>query len=332
MTEWQPSFVHARTGYRSTSLRGIYRQCSDKERQWSVDFYDRYPTGHGTGLLTPFTGILQGGGPLANAKALVQQIRTGVRISGAAEESDLAARLMDALTNCFPDTTEIAVAVSGGVDCWLLAALLKGLGHRVCGWYLETGIPGYCEREQVERSSTALGIECRHIRVTAEDFVEALPEFTVVTQMPIYNLHPVSKWLLARGLRREGITALVTGDAADQVMRWDWDCDLLPLTVACFQGAGIRLVTPFMAAGVIQCCRQPDPNKQPVRKLAQQLGVPDVAKQPTLFPALLLPEQPRASLPAVPGYDRAGEDRKACLSYTSALLLQSLEDTHQCAG
>ncbi len=326
MTEWQPSFVHARTGYRSTSLREIYSLCLDAGRGWSVDFFDRYPTGRGAGLLTPFAGILQGPGPLAGGEALVLG-----KWAGAAKKIDLAASLSHALTELFPHSAEVAVAVSGGVDCWLLAALLKRLGYRVCGWYLETRIQGYCEREQVARSSEVLGIECRHIRVAAEEFVEALPEFTAIVQTPIYNLHPVSKWLLAKGLRREGVTAVVTGDAADQVMRWDWNCDLLPLSIACFHGAGIRMVAPFMAEGVVRCCQQPEPHKQPVRKLAQHLGVPDVPKQPTLFPALTLPSQPRASLPSAPGYRLAGEDRRACLSYTSGLLQQSLEDATRCA-
>ena len=334
MTEWRQTFLHTRTGKVSTSLREIYGQCSEQERQLSAEFYGRYPAGRGTGRLTPFAGILQGPGPLAGGDALV---RGDDRAPQAAKGRDLEARLSRALAESLPPstplTTEVAVAVSGGVDCWLLAALLKHLGYRVCGWYLETGIPGYCEREQVERSSAALGIPCRYIRVAATDFVACLAEFTAVTQTPIYNLHPVSKWLLAKALREEGIKAVVTGDAADQVMRWEWECDLLPLTIACFQGAGIRMVAPFMADEVVGFARQPYPDKQPVRDLAQRFGVPTIAKQPTLFPPLTLPSRPRASLPApVAGDMPAHADRARCLAYTTGLLQGWLAEAARCAG
>ena len=324
MSDWQRFFMHTRTDIRSPSLREVYRQCAAEDRQLSADFYRRYVAGRGAGNLTPFTGILQGPGPLAGGADLVSKVTA---------DSDLQACLSRALADALSRTTEVAVAVSGGVDCWLLAALLKLLGYKVCGWYLDTGIPGYCERAQVERSSQELGIECRYIRATAEDFVASLEPFTAVTQTPIYNLHPVSKWLLAKGLREHGITSLVTGDAADQVMRWEWDCDLLPLTIACCQGAGIRMVAPFMADDVIRFCRQPHPDKAPVRKLARRLGVPVVAKQPTLFPPLMLPPRPRTHLPLTKaGVMPAMEDRMCCLSYTTGVLQQLLEEPARCVG
>lgn len=330
MSTWQRTLLHPRSGESSTSLREIYRLCSDEERRLSAEFFDQYPAGRGTGLLTPFTGILQGPGPLAGGEGLVRDEANAD--ASQASQSDLEARLSRALAEALPEHGEVAVAVSGGVDCWLLAVLLRNLGCQVRGWYLETGIPGYCEREQVERSSEALGIRCRYIRVAARDFVESLGEFTAVTQTPIYNLHPVSKWLLAKELRKEGVTTLVTGDAADQVMRWEWDCDLLPLTIACFQAAGIRLVAPFLTEEVIRFCRQPDSDKQPIRDLARQLGVPAVAKQPTMFPHLTLPLRPRASLPSTgAARKRPSNDQTSCLVHTTGLLQQWLEEATSCA-
>ena len=234
------------------------------------------------------------------------------------------------------------VAVSGGIDSWLLAAMLRTLGYRVRGWYLESGISGYCERDQVERFSDTLGILCRYIKVAASDFLASVPEFLSVTETPIYNLHPVSKWLLAKALRREGISTLVTGDGADQVMRHEWDCDLLPLTLACFQSAGVRLIAPFLAAPVIGFCRVPHPDKGPIRELARQLGVPSVPKHPTLFPAVELPMHPRALLPGMelggrrPAFSRRTDDERRSsvllLSYTTGLLIEALEEHKQCAG
>src|SRR5260370_33971780 len=65
---WQRSFVRARTGKVSSSLRELYEECSDEERRLSPVFFERYPLGRGVGTLTAFDGILQDSGPLAFAK------------------------------------------------------------------------------------------------------------------------------------------------------------------------------------------------------------------------------------------------------------------------
>jgi hypothetical protein len=93
MTEWQRSFLHTRTGKSSLSLREMCMECSDEERQLSVEFYDRYPAGRSTGFFTPFAGILQGPGPLAGGEDLVRAHRANELVSQAAEEPDLDARL-----------------------------------------------------------------------------------------------------------------------------------------------------------------------------------------------------------------------------------------------
>jgi Asparagine synthase len=314
---WQRSFVRARTGKVSPRLCELYSECTDEERRLSSAFFERYPVGQGTGTLTAFAGILQDPGPLAFAK----------RIVGTA-----GGDLCEALEAELAGGGEVAVAVSGGIDSWVLAALLKRLGYRVRGWYLESGVEGYCEREQVLRCQKALGIPCEHIRVSAADFVESAAEFVAVTETPIYNLHPVSKLLLARGLARNGVTSVVTGDGADQVMRRDWDCDLLPLTLTCFRAAGIRVIAPFLSERVVSWCTRPYLDKQPLRALGRLLGVPDAPKHPTLFPVGQVGNlRPIANRPARVR-DNSPGPVAAVLEYTTELLLQTLETPHPCAA
>jgi asparagine synthase (glutamine-hydrolysing) len=181
-----------------------------------------------------------------------------------------------------PDTGEVAVAVSGGLDSWVLALLLRRMGRRVRGYTLVSNVAGYCEASQTAALAHSFGVALSAIPST--DFEAALPRFLRVTQTPIYNLHPVSKLLLAEALAGRGVDRVVTGDAADQVFRCESDCDLLPLTQACFAHARVALLTPFLAPEVRALCVVPDPDKLPLRELATTLGIPPIAKRPTMFP------------------------------------------------
>jgi hypothetical protein len=116
---------------------------------------------------------------------------------------------------------------------------------------------------------------------------------------------------------------VITGDGADQVFRHDVDCDLLPITIRCFQAAGVRLTLPYLDPRVMASISSPYSDKQPLRALAEALGIPRQKKQTSLFPDDGIPTQPRAVLPI-------GGARE-CLSWTTALLLAAL-DQRACAA
>lgn len=183
-----------------------------------------------------------------------------------------------------PAAEPVAVALSGGLDSWVLALLLRDAGYRVRGLSLVSRVPGYCEWEQVEALSRQFQLPVEPIEVVEDGFESALSRFLAVTQTPIYNLHPVSKLLLAEGAAARGVRSIVSGDAADQVFRCETDCDLLPLTQACFRYARVELHTPFLAPEVRGLCVAPDPDKRPLRELAAALGIPPIPKRPTLYP------------------------------------------------
>ena len=184
--------------------------------------------------------------------------------------------------NRLPAGRAIPVALSGGLDSWVLALLLRQAGFRVHGLTLVSGVSGYCEYEQVDSLARRFDMEVEPI--PAADFEAALPRFLAITGTPIYNLHPISKLLLAEAAAARELSFLVTGDAADQVFRCETSCDLLPLTQSCFRHAGVELITPFLAPEVRALCVEPDPHKLPLRQLAAALGIPDIPKRPTLYP------------------------------------------------
>lgn len=184
--------------------------------------------------------------------------------------------LRDTLLQALPATE--AVAVSGGLDSWVLVRLMQESGRPVHGYTLATGIAGYCELERTRGLAEQFAVRLTVFR--APDLEAALGRFLRVTQTPIYNLHPVSKLLLAEGLRDAGVAEVMGGDAADQIFRGETTCDLLPLTQSCFKHAGVRLHLPFQAVTI----HQPDPDKLALRQLAAGLGLPAIPKQPTLVP------------------------------------------------
>jgi asparagine synthetase B (glutamine-hydrolysing) len=280
---WSKSFVHRRTGQQSPSLRPLYRACTPEERAFAADFFERYPTGQGIGTLTPFAGLRANPGPLAGLPP---------------QRRPLDQALLEALQ---PHLRQATVAVSGGIDSWVLAALLKSHGCDVQAWYLESGVPGYCERDRVHCFSRALNIPVQSIQVQAQDFIDNAPAFVRATDFPIYNLHPVSKLLFAQAFAGRTV---ITGDGADQVMHGAHDCDLLPLTLSCFQAANVNLILPFLE-GVT---REPQPDKAPIRALAARLGLPQLPKNPTYFPDIQLPKG------------------QTCLAYTTDLLCAALQE------
>ena len=176
----------------------------------------------------------------------------------------------------------VPVAVSGGLDSWVLALLLRQMGRDVAGYTLVSRVEGYCEWERTRAIAAHFDIPIHPIEVSG--FETALPRFLTITRTPIYNLHPVSKLLLAEALAARGIAQIVTGDAADQVFRCETECDLLPLTQACFRHCRVELVTPFLAPAVRALCTTPDPDKRPLRELAATLGIPAIPKSPTYYP------------------------------------------------
>lgn len=195
--------------------------------------------------------------------------------------SPLGDALLSALSR-LPAGGSVPVALSGGLDSWVVALLLRQLGRTVEGFTLVSGVTGYCEWPQTRAIAAQFDIPVQPIQ--APSFDAALPRFLRVTQTPIYNLHPVSKLLFAEALATRGITRIVTGDAADQVFRCESACDLLPLTQACFRHCGVDLFTPFLAPEIRGLCTVPDPSKLPLRDLARQLGIPSIPKRPTYYP------------------------------------------------
>jgi len=111
---------------------------------------------------------------------------------------------------------------------------------------LETGLADYDEVEQARSIARAVGLRCNVVRIDAEGLLDLLPEAIVATETPLYNLHPVTRFALAREAQRRGYDTLVTGDGADALFRNEPDLDYVPIVHAMTIGAGMSLASPFL--------------------------------------------------------------------------------------
>jgi len=180
----------------------------------------------------------------------------------------------------------VALALSGGVDSAVLAALLRG---RVTVYTLESGLAGYCEVDEAQRLADVLGLALRRVRVDEEAFVLGLPAAIRGCETPLYNLHPVSRHLLARAVRADGFDVLITGDGADEVFGGTNGGDYLPVVGALTRAAGLTAWAPFLDPSVGASVGR-DASKRALRELAIELGVPvevaTRAKRPRFAPEM----------------------------------------------
>ena len=187
--------------------------------------------------------------------------------------------MTEALESTLAKGRTAALALSGGLDSALLAALLRRGGKSLPAYILDARLTGYRELDEALATARALEIDTHDIVVVEAneaDFVRALPDAIAAAEVPLFNLHPVSKLLLARRMREDGIEVAITGDGADQVFAGAAAANYIPIVGALFRAAGVELGAPFAGEDVIACARtlEVDANKTALRRAAVGL-VPD---------------------------------------------------------
>ncbi len=223
------------------------------------------------------------------------------------------------------------VALSGGIDSFLLACLLREiLGHPPKTATLISHLPGYCEGEATLRRAGQLGLDdVETIEVSEESFVARLPEVISACEVPLYNLHPVSKWLFAQGLQKRGYTGCLTGDGADQIAAGKIAFDYLPLLAPLFKDHQINLVCPFLSPPVMRAIqsRGTDPDKQMIRELAMKYLPGDFShqkKRPCFTPPMDLSRYRTTR----DSYDHLATDNDSDRELTFLTTLGLLEHSH----
>lgn len=163
------------------------------------------------------------------------------------------------------------VALSGGLDSAVVLALARELDPSIGALVLDPQIAEYGETTAARATAEQLGCDAGLAPVTEHAFVAAVPAAIAAFETPLYNLHPVSKWLLAAAARERGFASVISGDGADQVFRHDASADYLPLVGAAFDAQAVALHAPFLDIGWVAR----DPDKRELRELAATLPIRD---------------------------------------------------------
>jgi asparagine synthetase B (glutamine-hydrolysing) len=200
------------------------------------------------------------------------QVRTvAPRPIQASKDLTTAAALELAFDELAQERRRAAIALSGGLDSALVLAMLRARGRDdIAVVTLVSSLPGYCEWQTTKETATTLGVhELQAIEVTDTGFITAFPQAIAAAECPLFNLHPVSRWLLANQLRAQGIEVLITGDGADQVFAGSDPRNYLPIVGALTRAAGLELRSPFVHEAVLASAPPPTSDKAALREIAR---------------------------------------------------------------
>lgn len=222
------------------------------------------------------------------------------------EQGPWAAAFEAAVARIAVDAARPALALGGGLDAAAVLAAWQRTGHAPpVVLTLETGLEDYDEVAGAERIAAACGAHCERVDASPARWLAALPSAIAAAGTPLYNLHPVGRWLLAVEARRRGCTTLITGDGADAAFAGTPDVDYVPIVTALGDAASVVTRSPFFDDALLATTLAQGHDRQK-RALAAWLvdHAPSVAravgkKHPRMLPALALEALLEARLPAL---------------------------------
>jgi asparagine synthase (glutamine-hydrolysing) len=111
----------------------------------------------------------------------------------------------------------LACALSGGIDSTAVAALASKRARVEC-FTLSFKEDDYDELAVAERTAAHIGTPLHVVHASGAALWNALTDAVAQSEGLTVNLHLPAKWLLARDVKRAGISVLLTGEGADEAL------------------------------------------------------------------------------------------------------------------
>lgn len=131
------------------------------------------------------------------------------------DAGELLGLMRDAVRLRLRATSEVAIALSGGVDSTIIAALAADHGVRRSFGITLSGDSVAGERQALVAS--VLGIEHEHVELAPADMLVGFYEYVDTRRMPLVRLGPVGMMLLARLVHARGVRCVLSGEGADEL-------------------------------------------------------------------------------------------------------------------
>ena len=139
-------------------------------------------------------------------------------------EQDLREELETAVRMTLRSDVPVAVALSGGIDSGLIAALASrhypGAMHVFSVGY--TGRPVYDERSRAKALADKLGCVFHEIEIPSDQFIKNFPEFVNIMDEPIADIAAFGHYSIPQAAAAQGVKVLLTGIGGDELF-WGYD-------------------------------------------------------------------------------------------------------------
>lgn len=136
---------------------------------------------------------------------------------------DLAELVEDAVALRLRADVPVGAYLSGGLDSSLISAVARRhAGDRLRTFSVNFDDPLFDEGAQQQLVADALGTDHHALQIGPSDIAGALPDVIRHTETPLVRTAPVPLFLLAREVRQQSITVVITGEGADELF-WGYD-------------------------------------------------------------------------------------------------------------
>jgi asparagine synthase (glutamine-hydrolysing) len=181
--------------------------------------------------------------------------------------------LEDAVLMTLRSDVPVGVALSGGIDSGVIAALAQKNYpepmHAFCIGY--PGRPAYDERHQARALAESLGMIVHEIELPVDNFVNFFPELVSIMDEPIADPAAFGHYSVPKAAAEQGIKVLLTGIGGDEVFwGYDWVARTAMIDQSMARNTLMHALGQWGAIPIIQ---------RLLPRIAEHGHVPDIARR-----------------------------------------------------